>query len=149
LIVNKIDLVSQEAVEKVEESVKALNERAVIVESERCEIDTRILFGVGREGEAKKHRLHKVEFEYFEYVTDGALRHDKFTAFLEKIPKEIYRGKGFVKTDRGCYLMNYVAGRHTLEKFDSERNELVFIGKGALAQKHKIQDALDSIRIVI
>lgn len=147
LVLNKIDLVSGDALEKVKEAVRALNERAVIVESERCDIDTKILFGIEREDETKKHKLHRIEFEHFDYVSDKKLEHEAFVRFLGEMPKEIYRSKGFVKTDKGNYLMNYVAGRHALEDFNCKKTELVFIGKGALAQKQKIQDALDSIGI--
>lgn len=147
LILNKTDLVPEDALEKVSDEIKKLNERAAIVESERCEIDTNILFGVERSGIVKKNKTHKIEFEYFDYVTDKKSGHEAFVRFLEKMPREIYRSKGFVKTDRGAFLVNYVAGRHELEKFDCEKTELVFIGKGAFAHKQKIQNALESICI--
>lgn len=147
LILNKTDLVPEETLGNVKEKVKALNERAVIVESERCDIDTKILFGIERKGETKKHKIHKIEFEYFDYVSDKIFDHVAFVRFIEHLPKEIYRSKGFVKTTKEEYLVNYVAGRHELEEFNCKKTELVFIGKGALAQKQKIQDALDSIGI--
>jgi len=147
LILNKIDLIPKETLEKVKEIVKSLNGRAVMVDSERCGIDTGILFGVERREIAKKHKLHKVEFEYFDYVSDGVLDNERFVRFLEKMPKEIYRCKGFVRTDRGRYLVNQVAGRYEMEGFDCEKTELVFIGNGALAQKQKILNALDAIII--
>ena len=45
------------------------------------------------------------------------------------MPARIYRAKGFVRTDAGEFLFNYVAGRVDWEKFGAEETKLVFIGK--------------------
>jgi len=147
LVLNKIDLVDKETLESVREKIKKINPRAIMLESERCGIDFGLLFGVERDSRAKKHRIHKIELEYFDFVFDGALKHDAFVSFLESMPKGIYRSKGFVRTEKGSFLMNFVAGRYSLEDFDCGKTELVFIGKDALGNKTKTIEALDSIRI--
>lgn len=148
LILNKTDLVSEDGRSNVVERIRGMNPRAAIMESERCDVGVEALFGIEHDAAApmQKHKTHKIAFDYFDYTADGVLDHDAFLAFLSSLPKEIYRAKGFVRTDKGSYLMNYVAGRHTLEAFDCGRNELVFIGEAALKHKESVCGALDRLR---
>ena len=53
------------------------------------------------------------------------------------------RAKGFIRFADGAQLFNFVAGRWELEPFESERTELVFIGKNIAAEKEAILGALD------
>jgi G3E family GTPase len=147
IILNKTDLVGADGLPGIMGRIRGMNPRAAILESERCDIDVRLIFGVERNGGAKPHRMHEMAFDYFDYVSDGVLSHEAFIGFLPSLPKGIYRAKGFVRTDKGSYLMNYVAGRHTLEEFAAVRTELVFIGEKALAHKDSVADALDRMRV--
>ncbi|MDD5172414.1 MAG: GTP-binding protein [Candidatus ainarchaeum sp.] len=147
LVLNKIDLVSDDDRSEVMERIRGMNPRAAILESERCDIDVGVVFGIKRDTPAVKHKTHDIQFEYFDYASDRMMAHGAFIAFLEGLPKAIYRSKGFVRTDKGSYLMNYVAGRHAFEGFKAERTELVFIGKGALAHKESVAKALDRIMV--
>ena len=79
--------------------------------------------------ELKNHPSHEIKEDYFSFSTNKKLNKDKFEEFVKKIPKEIYRAKGFVKTDKGSFLFNYVNGRFNFEKFKADKTELVFIGK--------------------
>ncbi len=146
LILNKTDLVGEDDRSKTMERMRGMNPRAAILEGERCDIDVGVLFGIARGAPAAKHKTHKIGLEYFDYAGDAIFEHGAFLAFLDGLPKEIYRSKGFVRTDRGSYLMNHVAGRHMLEEFPAERTALVFIGKGALAHRESVCRALDKIR---
>ena len=147
IILNKTDLVSKDTLTEVLARLVALNPRATIIESERCAIDVGVLSGVGRADIAKKHKIHEIGFEYFDFEYDGALGHDSLTAILGAMPPSIYRAKGFVRTEKGGFLLNYVAGRHELEPFGCEKTELVFIGKGALSHKDATVQSLESARI--
>jgi hypothetical protein len=53
------------------------------------------------------------------------------------------RAKGFVRFVDGAQLFNFVAGRWDLEPFETNRTELVFIGKNISAEKEEIIDALN------
>jgi hypothetical protein len=61
--------------------------------------------------------------------------------YTQELPKitEIYRSKGFVKTEKGSILVNYVAQRATFEKFDEEKLGLVFIGANIIKDQKKIE----------
>ena len=147
MILNKTDLVAPGELAEVKDAIKRLNPRAVIIESVRCDIDANILFGIGRKAPAPEHKPHKTDFGHFSYSCDGISDHEGFVRFLGALPKGIYRSKGFIRTGKGRFLMDYVAGRYSLEDFKSERTELVFIGKDALAHKERIIEALGRIRI--
>ncbi len=149
-IVNKIDLVSKDELEKIISKIKSINDRASIIETKQAQVSMEVIFGIERKEKiacferpgvqnyqkckaflAKpKHKTHKLEFEYFDFVIDKKIDHNKFILLVEKLPKEIYRLKGFFVSEKGSFLLNYVAGRFSLEKFDTNKTELVFIGKG-------------------
>ena len=45
------------------------------------------------------------------------------------------RAKGFIRFPEGGQLFNFVAGRWELEPFESDRTELVFIGRNIAAER--------------
>ena len=61
---------------------------------------------------------------------------------LYKLPHDVIRAKGFVMTDNGSFLMNFVFGRFDFEKFDAKRSELVFIGRNMKDHEEAILKAL-------
>jgi len=147
LVLNKIDLVAKEGLEKTRGRLIELNGHAELVETTQCSVPMEAVFGIGRTRPVEKHRTHAIAYEYFDYTTDARFDYDEFDAFVSSLPKEIYRGKGFVMTERGRFLVNYVAGRHTLEQMDGEgRSELVFIGKGARKCETDVRSALDKMK---
>ncbi|HSB46590.1 MAG TPA: GTP-binding protein [Candidatus Bilamarchaeum sp.] len=142
IILNKIDLVDDMGLGKCREKVIGINNRALIIEAVMCEFDTEILFGVGRTAPVKGHRTHKIEFEYFEFVSPARLDREKVIAVIESLPPEIYRCKGFFATSERGYFVNYVAGRHSIEEYDCYRTELVFIGKGIAKLREQVWKSL-------
>lgn len=146
IIVNKTDLVAAGNLANVHATVRELNGRALVIEAAQCGIDTSVLFGVKRNEPAPAHRTHEIAFEYFDYSSGVPLDHGKFLQFLETLPREIYRGKGFVVTEKGSFLMNYVAGRSYIEEFGCKRTDLAFIGKRILKHKDAICSALDGMK---
>lgn len=143
-IINKVDLVSKDQLEKITNKIKSINDRALIIETKKAEVPMEVIFGINRKEEKiEAHKTHAIEFEYFDFVSDKKIRHAKFISFIEQLPKEIYRAKGFVLTDQGEFLLNYVAGRYSLEKFGTRKSELVFIGKNIGKYKEKIKKKLE------
>lgn len=149
IVVNKCDLAGAEARKGVREAIRELNHKAEILEAERCAVDMGALFGRMGGKESKPHmgNEHAPEFESFTFITDRTLDHASFISALEKLPPRIYRAKGFVRTSRGMFLFNFVAGRHELEPYECRRTELVFIGKDAGAFKGEVSEALGRIAI--
>lgn len=139
ILLNKIDLVSHEDLARVKEILSQLNKTAPVIGTRRCQVDTDLLSGIGREREVglPQHR-HQPEFESFSYSTGATLKRSSFKAFADHLGTAVYRAKGFVRFREGTYLFNSVAGRWELEPFAHEQTTLVFIGKGLKEHRDKI-----------
>ena len=145
LLLNKIDLVEPRQIEPLETKLREMNPTAAIVRTERCRIDPELLFGIGRERKvAPPEHKHQPEFESFTFTSDKKFLRDYFERFADALPASMHRAKGFVLFPEGAQLFNFVAGRWDLEPFETDRTDLVFIGKEIAAQKPAILRALDA-----
>src|SRR4029434_3821336 len=86
---------------------------------------------------------HQSEFESFTFSSANIFSRDCFERFADALSANVIRAKGFVCFPDGAQLFNLVAGRWGLEPFESDRTDLVFIGKGIAAQKSAIVHALN------
>jgi G3E family GTPase len=145
LLLNKIDLVGQDQVERLEAKLRRLNSTAAIVRTERCRIDPAILFAVPQSREKKTgwlpHR-HQFEFESFAFDSGKTFSRECFERFANVLPAGVLRAKGFIRFADGAQLFNFVAGRWELEPFQREETQLVFIGKAILFEKEAIIESL-------
>jgi G3E family GTPase len=149
LLLNKKDLVSEKELGAALGRVAGMNRRAMVLQCAHCEVPMEAVFGVGRETKiVPKHEEHQPDFDYFDFVYRGAFGHEEFMAFLDSLPKEVYRSKGFVITEKGKFLMNHVAGRHTLEPFSCDWTVLVFVGTGIRKHEKGIREALNRLKRV-
>jgi G3E family GTPase len=143
LLLNKIDLVDAKQIEPLETKLREINPTAAIVRTQRCRIDPELLFGIGREKKvALPNHQHQPEFESFTFSSDKNFLRDCFERFADGLPASVIRAKGFVRFTDGAQLFNFVAGRWDLEPFQTDRTELVFIGKKVLSTKTAITDSL-------
>ena len=143
LLLNKMDLVSEEECGRIEQRLAQLNETAQIVRTERCQVDPDLLFGMTRQRRpSRPHALHQPEFESFVYRTDRSLDRACFEEFLQDLGPRIFRAKGFVLLGEDTYLFNFVAGRWDLEPFVQDASVVVFIGKQARAREKDIRARL-------
>jgi G3E family GTPase len=148
LLLNKIDLIEPAQIEPVETKLREINPNAAIVRTERCRIDPELVFGIGRERKIirLKHR-HQPEFESFAFTSGKIFSRDCFECFANDLSASVVRAKGFIRFANGGQLFNFVAGRWDLEPFESDRTELVFIGKKIAAEKEVIVRALKKCEV--
>jgi G3E family GTPase len=148
LLLNKIDLIEPRQIEPLETKLREINSTAAIVRTERCRIEPELLFGIGRERKiaGPKHR-HQPDFQSFAFTSGKVFSRDCFEVFANGLPASVVRAKGFIRFADGAQLFNFVAGRWELEPFESERTELVFIGKKIAAEKKAIIHALDECSV--
>ena len=145
LILNKVDLVKEKQLKTVIDKIRSYNKKAPILETKNCNVDIDLLFGLEIEHHIKKkHHEHDNKFEFFSHELKNKIKKDKFLGFVSNLPKEIYRLKGFVNFEDGCYLINYVRGRYDLEKKNGV-NKLVFIGEGLSKIKEGIVKGLEKL----
>jgi G3E family GTPase len=144
ILLNKVDLVSEEQLKEIATKLQQINEVAQMFPAKRCRIDPDLLFGIGRTEQTIKppHHVHQPEFTSFVYTTSATLTRGCFEEFADSLGADVARAKGFVHFPEAAYLFNFVAGRWDLEEFSSEQTELVFIGKSI--SKVEIIDRLKS-----
>ena len=150
IILNKIDLVDEYQIQDVISRVQEINTnpRIVVAKAIRSKVPPEFLFGLNRDHIMQEHKKHNNETEVFVFEDDITLNKEKVVKFLEKLPREIYRAKGFIKCENNeSYLLNYVAGRFELEPFTAKSTELVFIGKDVLKHEEHIKKALEKCKI--
>lgn len=146
ILLNKIDLVSEKEKERCKDILRKINEKAEIFECIRCNIDLNLIFGI--EVERKElHKLHehKIEYQTISYQKNKIFSKEKFYNFLNNLPNNVYRAKGFVNFKDGTYLFNFVAGRYDFEKWEESKNQIVFIGKDLEKIKEDLIKELEKI----
>jgi G3E family GTPase len=152
LLLNKIDLVESAQIEPLETKLREINPTPAIVRTQRCRVDSELLFGIGRTEPVAARRPgspipataheHESEFESFAFTSDKIFSRDCFKRFADSLPANVIRAKGFIRLADGPQLFNFVVSRWDLEPFEADRTELVFIGKKIAAEKETILDAL-------
>jgi G3E family GTPase len=143
ILLNKADLVSAQALDQAKVQISRINENAPILPTRQCKVDPELLFGIGRDRMAAPPRhVHQPEFGSFSYTTEQLLDRLCFERMIEDLDDSVYRAKGFVRFCEASCLFNFVVGRLTLEPFEVEKTELVFIGKELERQKDAILAAL-------
>ena len=139
LLLNKIDLVSETDLPTLEGKLRQVNETAPVLRTRRCQVDTDLLFGIGRERKVQPPRHeHQLEFDSFSYSSSFSINRSQFEEFVAGLPSSVYRAKGFIRFLEGTQLFNYVTGRCDFEPFALARTELVFIGKQLASQREAI-----------
>ena len=106
VVLNKIDLVDDEQLEKVRDWITSRMRRVRIVETVQCDVPLEILLGVGRfdpqqlaeaEGDRHSHPDHGQTFSTWSYETDRLVSLTALNDMVKKqLPGNIYRCKGIV-----------------------------------------------------
>jgi G3E family GTPase len=143
ILLNKVDLVSAEALAEVKARLVQLNARATILPTRRCRVDPDLLFGISeaRDVSPPRHR-HQPEVESFSYVSEAVLDRRCFEALVERLNPSVIRAKGFLRFPEGTYLFNFVAGRWDFEAFTERPTTLVFIGERVTRHRAELLSAL-------
>ena len=147
IILNKVDLINNSEMNKLEKAVKEINSRANILKTKFANVDTHLLFGTYSKKDIKHEIDHKHAkiVEFFTFESDKTIDKAKFEEFISKLPKEIYRLKGFIQLNKKFYLINYIAKKYSLEEFKADKTQLVFIGENINKHKDKILKQLNSL----
>jgi cobalamin biosynthesis protein CobW len=140
LVVNKLDLVDETAVGRLERRLRRLNRRAERFRTVRGAIDSDVLFATGvaafreRARETSDH-LHTDGFESFVWRSRRPLRQDAFERLLGRLPSDVVRAKGIVRfAGRDWHaLFNFTCGRHEVTwlrlETGGDETQAVFIGR--------------------
>ena len=167
IVLNKIDLVDEKHLRKVEKYLQKLNDRALLLPASYGQVKTDLLFGTSVRNYREKLRvspsgfhteghshLEQDEISAFIYKGENLLERKKFEGFLSELPSQVYRAKGFMKfiNESMPSLFNYTCGRfdfnwYTLKDGDQIKPQAVFIGKNIHLVKEKILKNLEKCEI--
>jgi len=148
VLINKIDLVTEEEIAKVVAQVREFNPDAAVLKTVRCAADVCVLFGLGIENRVREIPVHgEGGFGSFAYSASALLDESRFREAVSLMPPSVFRAKGFVRFRDGGRLFNYVAGRTELEEFPVERTEIVFIGSKVEQSREAIEGLLRSCEV--
>ena len=136
LILNKIDQITDDEVEKIEAVLDELNPGVNIFTARHCAVELADLLGVDSTQQhrtSRDHHAHHHEqegFHSFSFEDKRLVDRDKLNQFLESLPPNLFRCKGWVRFPDGSKLVNYIGGNFRLEPDDgSHDTALVFVGR--------------------
>ena len=158
LVVNKLDLVDEAAVARLERRLAKLNPRAERMKTVRGALDSDVLFATGvaafrERARAGSDHLHADAIGSFVYRSRLPLRQAMFERLLRRLPADILRAKGIVRfADRDWHcLFNFTCGRHELTwvKLEGgmEESQAVFIGRDLRRHQGRIEAALAACEV--
>jgi len=139
LVLNKVDQLSVDQIQKINKKLSRLNPRAHCIETSFGQVSSDLLFATGVRTLRKKREtghLHPDHLNHFIYDTAEPLDRRRLERFLANIPPQVYRAKGFLLLAETPHpwLLNYTCGRFSLDPFQFEIGErghtqIAFIGR--------------------
>jgi len=155
IVLNKLDLVDDAAVARLERRLARVNRRAEHFRTVRGAIDSDVLFATGvatyRERTPRKAsaHLHEDGFASFVYRSGAPLDQDRFARLLSRLPRDVVRAKGVVQfagRDWQC-LFNVTCGRSELTwvKLPAvQENQAIFIGRNLARHEAAVRAELEA-----
>ncbi|MBV6627211.1 MAG: GTP-binding protein [Rivularia sp. (in: Bacteria)] len=154
VILNKIDLVSESQLRKIEESINLIKVGAKIIRSEQGKVSLPLILDVGEFNykalspsslqydvkSSSKTQLAAENFMSISFQSDKPLSVEKFNKFLdEQLPKTVFRAKGIIwyKGSKLRHILQLCGKRCNFQRDEwtsPPRNQLVFIGHNLDAQ---------------
>jgi G3E family GTPase len=135
ILLNKKDLTTDEALAAVRREVTALNPRAAVVTTERCDVELRMVLERGAgvpEPSALEQGLASpapaASFVSFVVAAPFDADRDKVEAFFRGLPPEMVRAKGFMRIDGEPRTVQFAAGQLEITDGPAPRTlSMVFI----------------------
>ena len=148
LILNKIDQVDDNQIGQIDAVLRELNPRVNIISTRHCVVDPATLLGVDSKSRHRAsrdhHALHHEQegFHSFSFENERLLDKAKLNRFLETLPPNLFRCKGWVRFPDGSGLLNYTGTNYRIEPAeDSHDTALVFVGRNC--NEKEILNALE------
>lgn len=148
LVLNKTDLVDSGDLKEVRSILKKIALGIPIIETSFCVLEAGFLSNEGlhrafpsagspipKRLSLKDSSRHEHEhesrnpFRSFTYREKGTISEARLRDFLETLPEDTFRIKGYINLPEGTAFLNYSAGNYQLDPFPEPReNCLVFVG---------------------
>lgn len=136
IILNKIDQVDTHELESIKMALSRINPKSPIYPVQHGAIDANMLLGLPDRRKipgSSNHFLHQFElggFHSFSFQVPHMMDKQKVDQFLETLPPNVFRCKGWIRFPEGTKHLNFVGGSYTYEISDEEHDTtLVFVGR--------------------
>jgi G3E family GTPase len=137
LLLNKVDLVEAARLQEVETCLREMNPSARIFPTLHCAADVSSLTGDSsatrqKPLQAQDHLPDSAgdAFQTLSFQDEGALDREKLTHFLESLPPNIFRVKGWVRFLDSSAFVDFSGGRYRISPIDNlHPTSLVLIGR--------------------
>lgn len=136
LILNKTDQVDSDRLEQIMTVLADLNAESHIVCAQHCAVDPNLLLGLsaGQQdrvpGDILSHHHEQGGFNSFTFEDRRLMDKQKLDRFLDALPPNLFRCKGWVRFADGSKLLNYTGGSYRFEPGDDAQDTaLVFVGR--------------------
>ena len=136
IILNKTDQVDTARLQQIKTVLSDLNAESHILSAQHCAVDTGILLGLPvrqqdrTPGDDLFHQHEQGGFSSFSFEDRRSMDKQKLDRFLESLPPNLFRCKGWVRFPDGTKLLNYIGGSYRYEPGDGEhKTTLVFVGR--------------------
>ncbi len=138
VLLNKSDLVDNDALDKVKESVKSLAPMTPVIATKYADLDVGLLDNLDRKGTIADELPGSGLPDPFNSMTlesDKGFTFDSFNQFLDKIKEVVFRLKGFARIDGKEYIVDGTTEKAELKDAlahfnDFKTTTLVLIGLG-------------------
>ena len=160
VVLNKIDLVSSDEVERVKQLVHQVSPGSRIIEVTQGRVPLELVFGDSQhhharhpEGSGYQHEHHHDQvFSTWSWTCDRPLSLPKLRSVLEQLPEAVYRCKGIVYIEElptFRYVLQMVGKRYHLAESsrwgtEPPRSEIVLIGGRDGVDGEKLQRTFDA-----
>lgn len=159
IIFNKIEFVDIQKKKTVVGYVRELNTHSPIVEAANGKINPQIVFGLNsseldsllaQAHNSHENHIHEDKIQAFTINLDKLFTQETIANFLNKIPKNIFRAKGFITTlENKVYVFNAVGNRSTFaqapKNFETNNLKAVFVFIGYQADEYR-DDIAESLK---
>jgi len=153
VLLNKTDLTSPEQLERVRRDITALNSRATVATTERCNVELSLVLdrtADAREPSALDQGLASpapsASFVSFVVSAGFDAQRERVEAFFGSLPPEVVRAKGFMTIDGEPRTVQFAAGRLEISPAAHPRTLSVVFISSTEPDRAAIQAALEGTR---
>jgi G3E family GTPase len=137
VVLNKIDLLDGNEVREVDSMLEEMNPAGIRIPATYCAVDSVVLFGARSstgEADLPVHHGHDhhtaADFQTFSFRDSRPIDRDRLKGFLETLPPNLFRLKGWIRFPDASVLLDFAAGRYRMTPSEGrERTALDFVGR--------------------
>ncbi|MGD8227224.1 MAG: GTP-binding protein [Desulfobacteraceae bacterium] len=141
ILLNKIDLIPPESVSDIQVSLQEMNPRAKIFATQHCAVNPQHLLMVEpTHMQGADHAYHGIAhyghdhpdeggFQAFSFDEERPFDRGKLEAFLQSLPPNLFRLKGWVRFPDFYAVINFTAGRYSIAPWEQpKKTALAMVG---------------------